>query len=515
MDYLLFNIGVILVLFIFYGLIYTLGYVFYNLFLHPLRRYPGPLLMRATRATYCYKLVMGTLPFEVLDLHKHYGEVVRIAPDELSFANPQAWTDIMGHRARGLPEFEKSDNFYRPLSSTPRDIISAQREEHGLLRRQLAHGFSEKSLRGQEPIIKHYIDLLIRRLQDGCGAGEKALNLVAWYNYTTFDIIGDLAFGEPFGCLDSSDYHPWVRMIFEVARVGTLLQTANFFPFLKKILFAMAPKSAVEQRENHHQLTKMKLIKRMEMPGERIDLIEGLLKNKEEWVNNAPKEAKVHKKLTIFQGLTLDKLQANSSILIIGGSETTATLLSGVTFLLLTNPDALNKVTEEVRSAFASEDEITFTSVGNLSYMLACLNEALRMCPPGPGGLPRVVPDGGATICGHYVPEKTTVAVHQWALYHNSNMFSDPFNFHPERHMCDERSASDSKDALQPFHLGPRNCLGRHLAYVEMRTILARVLWNFDMRIAEDSRDWLSRQKVYLPWQKGALNAYLTPVQRR
>ena len=78
----------------------------------------------------------------------------------------------------------------------------------------------------------------------------------------------------------------------------------------------------------------------------------------------------------------MDKLESNSMILIIAGSETTATLLSGVTYLLLTNPQALATLTKEVRSAFQSEDDININSVSRLTYMLACLNEALRMYPP-------------------------------------------------------------------------------------------------------------------------------------
>lgn len=108
------------------------------------------------------------------------------------------------------------------------------------------------------------------------------------------------------------------------------------------------------------------------------------------------------------QGLTLDKLQANSSILIIGGSETTATLLSGVTFLLLTNRSALEKLTKEIRTTFKSEDEMDMASVSALPYLLACLEEALRMYPPVPMGLPRVAPKGGAMVCGYYVPEKVS-----------------------------------------------------------------------------------------------------------
>ena len=103
--------------------------------------------------------------------------------------------------------------------------------------------------------------------------------------------------------------------------------------------------------------------------------------------------------------MTIEKLEANSRILIIGGSETTATLLSGVTYLLLTNSEALAKLTQEVRSTFKTEEEITINSVANLTYMLACLDEALRMYPPVANGLPRVVPRGGGSILDRYVPE--------------------------------------------------------------------------------------------------------------
>lgn len=71
--------------------------------------------MGATRVSYCYRLVTGRLPFDVLDLHRRYGEVVRIAPNELVFANAQAWKDIMGHRGPGEPELMKAPQMYNVL----------------------------------------------------------------------------------------------------------------------------------------------------------------------------------------------------------------------------------------------------------------------------------------------------------------------------------------------------------------------------------------------------------------
>jgi cytochrome P450 len=178
----------------------------------------------------------------------------------------------------------------------------------------------------------------------------------------------------------------------------------------------------------------------------------------------------------------VDKLISNAEILIIGGSETTATLLSGVTYLLLKNPGAYRTLTGEVRSTFNSEEEINLVSVTKLRYMLACLDEALRMYPPVANGLPRVCPKGGAEILGAHIPERvchkcfgcflqialwliaaaqTYVSIHQWALYRRDEYFTDPNNFHPERFLSDPRFLHDRRDMLQPFHVGPRNCLGR------------------------------------------------------
>ncbi|WYZ44180.1 hypothetical protein EsH8_VII_000616 [Colletotrichum jinshuiense] len=492
--------------------IYVVSCIFYNLFLHPLRRYPGPLLMRATRATYCYRLARGTLPFDMLDLHQKYGDVVRIAPDELAFADPSAWKEIFGHRTGGgaggapLPSFEKADTFYRPITDRPRDIITAPGPEHAMLRRQMSHGFSDRSLREQEPVIMKYVDLFIQRLQEQVTspyssgvAAEKPVNLTLWYNYCTFDIIGDLAFGEPFGCLEEGNYHPWVRTIFQMVRLGVVFQIANYFSALKSFIMAvMSTKSMTERRMEHLDMTMQKLKRRIELGKNepRADLMEGLLKKKDEW------------------NYSLEQLEGNAGILIIAGSETTATLLSGATYLLLKNPEKMKKLTDEVRTTFQSGEEIDLTSVNKLSYMLACLDETLRVYPPVPTGLPRIVPKGGATIAGKFVPEDTTVAIHQWAMYHNEKNFKNPSLFHPERFLGDAEYASDRKDALQPFHIGPRNCLGRNLAYVEMRIILARLLWSFDLVLADDSRDWMERQKIYTLWEKGSLNVYLKPVVR-
>lgn len=75
-----------------------------------------------------------------------------------------------------------------------------------------------------------------------------------------------------------------------------------------------------------------------------------------------------------------------------------------MTYYLLDNPSVMERLKQEVRSAFRSYDEIDAAGAGTLKYLKAVAQEAMRMYPPLPFALPRVVPLGGSTVDGHYLP---------------------------------------------------------------------------------------------------------------
>ena len=81
--------------------------------------------------------------------------------------------------------------------------------------------------------------------------------------------------------------------------------------------------------------------------------------------------------------MSIEELQETCVSLMIAGSETTATLLSGVVYHLLKNPPILERLVEEIRTTFETEESINMLSVGDLKYELAVLQEALRIFPPG------------------------------------------------------------------------------------------------------------------------------------
>lgn len=283
--------------FLLWAFVSAAGRVIYNLFFHPLRRFPGPLVSRATNLWRISKLFSGNLHQSVRQLHEKYGPVVRIAPHELSFIEPQAWKDIYGHH--NSYEMSKDSNFYRPMGKNVADtIISADRDHHSLLRRQLSHGFSDRSMRAQEPIFREYVDLLIQRLTERSDTG-KPLDMRAWMNFTTFDVIGNLAFGSDFGCLENSSYHPWVEAITNNLRDLALMR--GYLQFIStSLVFQLFRLGMFKGRRAHATYAKNKIQSRLEMTAERPDFIEGLLKKRDVLVSLTLQDARECIRLTAY-----------------------------------------------------------------------------------------------------------------------------------------------------------------------------------------------------------------------
>lgn len=128
---------------------------------------------------------------------------MRVSPNELSFDNEAAWKDIYGSRS-GHKNFHKDPIHVGSIDLTPgvSTITMANDTDHARQRRALSHAFSTKALLEQESIIRSYIDVFSHKMREFAKQGTP-VNLVDWLAYTTFDIIGDMALGEPFGCLEN------------------------------------------------------------------------------------------------------------------------------------------------------------------------------------------------------------------------------------------------------------------------------------------------------------------------
>ncbi|KAH7348070.1 cytochrome P450 46A1 [Pyrenochaeta sp. MPI-SDFR-AT-0127] len=491
------QIGVVLII-VFVGRFLLRG--IYRIYLHPLRHFPGPRASAFTRLPYLTATAQGRLYKHVAKLHEKYGEVVRISPDELSFVNPNAWRDIYGlgpKQGQGSPP-PKYWLWYGTAAGGVEPISTIQDpSEHARLRKVFLPAFSERALTQQAPLFTKYVDQLVQILKDS-SQERKAVDMVRMYNFTTFDIMGDLTFGESLHMLDNAEYDPWVKSIFGfVKRSVQLGLIYTYYPLAAAIVRAMINKKATQLAEDHLEYSSTRVTKRLDKgrASKGVDIWDLVLESEDK--GNA---------------LTRKEMNSNAGVFMFAGTETTATLLSGLTYLLLSNLEsgAMRKLNEEVRGAFASSEDISMETIQTLPYLNACLKEGLRLYPPVPSGMMHRTIGQGSTICGYYVPPEVSVAAHHKVIYSSPVMFNNPLSFTPERWLGDERFASDVRSAFQPFSVGPRDCVGKNMAYHEMRLILAKVVFNFDLELRPESKDWADQQ-VFILWQKGPLMVNVKP----
>ena len=263
---------------------------------------------------------------------------------------------------------------------------------HARQRRALSHAFSTKALLEQEYIVKSYIDVFSQKMRDFAAKGE-IVDVVDWFAYTTFDIIGDMALGEPFGCLNSKEFHFWVPLISQSIAAGAIEQAtrrlATTDSWFQRLLLKCIPEHVRKTRREHLEYSKEKILKRMaQTQSEHKDFLYYLMKQQE------------------GGSLDLNEVIVNGALFIIAGTETTAGFLSGLFNQLLrpNNKHIWDKMTQEIRQAFAKDEDIRFEELIKLPYLTAVIEEGLRIFPSAPIGFTRTVPKGGDTVVGECIP---------------------------------------------------------------------------------------------------------------
>jgi cytochrome P450 len=129
------------------------------------------------------------------------------------------------------------------------------------------------------------------------------------------------------------------------------------------------------------------------------------------------------------------------------------------------------------------EDVRPGAKLNGCKYLRACIDEAMRLSPSVPGILPRVVMPGGMEIDGQFLKEGVEVGVGTYAIHHNAKYFPEPFEYRPERWLEESPELDIAQKAFTPFSLGPRGCIGKGMAYMEMMIVMARVLMLFDIKV--------------------------------
>ncbi|RDL38715.1 putative cytochrome P450 67 [Venustampulla echinocandica] len=463
---------------------YLLLLSIYRIYLHPLSKYPGPFLAKITDWYSVYHAWKGDRHLEFWRCHETYGPIVRFGPNSLSINTNTALKTIYGHRAN----VQKSQFYsvFPPTKDTANTHSSIDKSNHARKRRVLSHAFSDGAIKSMEKYILANVRTFCSRLGPPPTFSEKqvgekgwgvAQNMALWCNYLAFDVMGDLCFGKAFEMLESEKNHRVIDLMENAAHMHLILGTNPMIKTLglNKVLFS----KIYNMRMEYMAYSKGQAAERTKigLDSDRKDFFFHLLNARDPETGN---------------GFTGPELWGESNLLIIAGSDTTSTALAAAFFYLTHSPATLQKLTAEVRSTFSDvEDICAGQTLSSCIYLRAVIDEAMRLSPPVGGILPREILPGGLDIDGLSLPAGTVVGTPHYAIHHNPDYYPLPFEFRPERWIegsspeVTRESVALAHSAFCPFSIGPRGCIGKGLAYTELMTGLARIVFLYDMKLAE------------------------------
>jgi tryprostatin B 6-hydroxylase len=361
----------------------------YRLWLHPLGRFPGP---RAARLSSLYMVGRsGHSCHTLLDLHAKYGPYVRTGSSDLSVIDPHAVEAVYGVGSCCTKAAWYDWSHGHHSLNTHRDS-----SVHHVHRRAWSPAFSDKMVRGYELRARVYRQMLVERLR---ASGATPVDVHHWFSLYSFDVMGDLAFGRSFGCLETGAEH-WVVTLLKSSTVFfgigfpiwvflAIRNTPGLMSDFWKLLDWCAKR--FRQRLENEQ---------PEVPDISASLI-GSLRGR------APTPDDIHR----FNG--------DARVVLIAGSDTSASALTAIFYLLAHHPDEVEKLRRELepyRDADHSTDEFLHSEIARLPHLNGVINEALRLFPAVPGTLPRKTPRGGIVVQGVRIPGDITVFCPQWVM---------------------------------------------------------------------------------------------------
>ncbi|KAF8989679.1 cytochrome P450 [Cyathus striatus] len=411
--------------------------------LHPLYKYPGPILAKCTKFWGIYQTYTGKAHVTILSLHRKYGSVVRTVWD--------------GRRAPG--------NKHYPL------IGIRNTAEHLQRRKYWNKGLSISSVKEYQPILKKRVNQFVDLLKTK--ASERDL----------YDFMGDMAFGGGFELMRDGD----IEDLWKLMENGII----QHMPWAMSLLINLSNAGKASAKLRAFAIEQSR--KRMERGSSGRDLSSHLAS-----IYLTPSEA---------------------MLVIIAGSDTTATVLSNTFFNLITHRNIYDRLRAEIEEYYPRREGVrpteNMSKLAEMPLLNGVINEALRLYPPVPTWVQRCVDDerSGKLAGPIFIPDGTAVNIPPYAIHRDPRYFSpDPDSFIPDRWIKVDSSYETNQAAFIPYSTGPMNCAGKLLAQLELRAVVASLIRDLDLKFQDDwdTMNWEKELEDMFVFKKGKLPVELS-----
>ncbi|KAH7192764.1 cytochrome P450 [Fusarium flagelliforme] len=438
-----------------------------------LRQFKGPTLAAFSKWWLIKRVGGGRAYLDFWEVTQKYGSIARVGPNDLLTDDPELMKHILNVRT----EYRRSD-WYDGMRFDPgnNNILSHRDEdEHFKLRSKMSAGYGGREVENLEPKIDKNILSFISLLTKYADA-KKPVDLGRRAQFFTLDVISDLAFGEPFGFLETdSDVYKYIQITEETLPA---VMVTTVIPWLVKILSSPLFKSVLPSEKDRLGFGKLMGIAK-QVTAERFG-----------------PDKKVRKDMLgsfVAHGLTQKEAESEILLQIVAGSDTTATAIRSTMLHIITHPQVYSKLRAEITKTPFSTPIIPDSVGRDMPYLQAVIKEGLRIFPPVAGLMSKQVPPQGDTWKGQFIPGGTKIGYCAWGIFRREDIWgSDAGEFRPERWLdSDPEKIKEMEGALELiFSYGRWQCLGRPVALMELNKVYVELLRRFDFSICDPTKPW-------------------------
>ncbi|KAG8159732.1 hypothetical protein KVR01_010369 [Diaporthe batatas] len=440
----------------------------YRAFFHRLTRqgFSGPFVARLSQF---YQTSLAAKNLRISDeievLHKKYGDIVRIGPQELSVADPRAMVAIHGTNTKrtACTKSVWYDMLYPGVSlQTERD-----RQVYSLRRKPWDQAFSSKALSRYEDRVNRLVAQLMGGIKNN---QDRPFNVSQWFGFWGFDLMGELAFGEGFKLMDRNEEDYYYKT------------TARFLPMISIFgpipwLFPIIKRIPILNRESNEfdEFQAGMFWKRFRSEPKEPDIFEWIVQDYRKITNPTEQET--------------TNAKSDVGLIVVAGSETTRLSLTILFYNFACHPPTYRKLQEEVdtfmrQQGAPSPDAVENSALSKLEYLQACIDESLRYINPNPSGLPRQTPPEGLWVGGRWIPGDVNVRTANNLIMRDPRAFVRPDEFIPERWTTRRGELVVDASAHMPFSAGRFSCPGKQLALMNLRRVAALIAHGYDVAFA-------------------------------
>lgn len=338
---------------------------------------------------------------------------MRISPSTVDISCIRAAREI--HRIAS--PFLKSP-WYRLLNRKDGESIfsTTDPEYHRRHRRLLSSPLSEANLRAVEPLVKSRVQLAMARIREEALSPRGVADIYKWLFFMATDIIGELSFGDSFRMLEIGRKNQYIADLETVAKIGGIRAT---FPFTMSVA-AVFPLSAFKE-------VVASTDRILDYAAQSVDRYKShLALNPDQPKPTLFTNLYAASKVKEGECFSDREIRNDAQSFIVAGSDTTANTLVYLIWSVLKDKKIQERLVTELDIEQVKEHGLSDEHLRGLPYMNQVINETLRLYPVVPSGLPRVVPEKGSTLVGHWLQGGATVTTQLYSLQRDSQIFTDP-----------------------------------------------------------------------------------------